>query len=103
MNYLLETDGGGLFGVLFGGMGLLICLVMYVVVSLPLYLIAQKLGNDSPWMAFIPIANLFLLCSLAGKEWWYVLLLLIPLINLVILAILYMGLAENLGHPAWVG
>ena len=82
---------------------LLIAVVGYLLVTVPIYKMAERLNQENPWLAFVPIANLYLICMMAGKEWWWLLLLFIPLINIVIVAILWMGIAGNLGHPSWLG
>jgi len=53
--------------------------------------------------ALIPIANLFLLLKLAGKPMWWFVLMLIPIVNFVIIILLWMGICEQLGKPGWWG
>jgi hypothetical protein len=99
--YLAQTEtGGGAIPML---MMFVIGIVVYLVVTFPIYKIAERLNQENAWMAWVPIVNLFLIASMAGKEWWWVLLLLIPIIGFVIAIILWMGVAENLGHPSWMG
>lgn len=86
-----------------GGPNFIVLIVIYLLATVPIYQIAQRLNQDNAWFAFVPILNLFLMASMAGKEWWWVLLMLIPLINIIILIILWMAIAENLGHPSWLG
>jgi hypothetical protein len=46
--------------------------------------------------------NTFLLIKMAGKEWWWFLLGLVPLVNIVIFAILWIETAKAAGHsPIW--
>ena len=37
--------------------------------------IARKTGTPSPWMAWIPVVNLVLMCRIAGRPGWWLLLL----------------------------
>jgi hypothetical protein len=97
---LAQTDAGN-------GMGfitlVILAVVLYIALTVPVYKIAERLNEENAWMAFVPIANLFLLASMAGKEWWWALLVFVPLLGLIILIILWMGVADNLGHPSWMG
>ena len=56
----------------------------------------QKAGEPG-WAAIIPIYNYLIAIKIAGKQWWYLLLLMIPVVNLVIYIIILNGLAKNFG------
>ena len=101
------NDGGNALGggIMAGMMGAYCCflLVIYVYISLCISKIAKKCGLENTWMAWIPIVNIWLLIQCAGKEWWWILLMFIPLLNIVIAIIVWMAIAERLGKPSWVG
>lgn len=42
-------------------------ITIHVVTSVSLYIIAKKMKHDLSWIAFIPVLNMYLICSL----WWY--------------------------------
>ena len=50
--------------VLGGGVVPLVSLAIYVFTALSLYTIAQRRGLHCPWLAWIPVANLWLMGSL---------------------------------------
>jgi hypothetical protein len=56
----------------------------------------EKAGEPG-WAAIIPIYNYLIAIKIAGKQWWYILLMLIPIVNLVIYIIILNGLAKNFG------
>jgi hypothetical protein len=56
----------------------------------------EKAGEPG-WAAIIPIYNYLIAIKIAGKQWWYLLLMLIPLVNLVVYIIVLNGLAKNFG------
>lgn len=62
-----------------GILGAVIPVVFYLFVSFMLFLIAKKTNTSLPWLAFIPIANIVLMLNIAGKPFWWLLLLLVPL------------------------
>ncbi|MFQ3583820.1 MAG: DUF5684 domain-containing protein [Cyanobacteriota bacterium] len=46
-------------------------------------MIGQKLSVPNTWLAWIPIANIWVMCRAAGKSGWWVILFFIPLVNLI--------------------
>ncbi len=44
-----------------------LCIAMYVLQSLGLYTIAQRRGIKHPWMAWLPVTNMWLLGSIADQ------------------------------------
>ena len=82
---------------------LLICLAVYVYTALAVQTIAEKTSTENPWLAWIPIANLILLLNIAKKPIWWIVLCLIPLVNIVIFIMVWMAVAEVRGKPSWVG
>jgi len=56
----------------------------------------EKAGEPG-WAAIIPIYNWLIGIKIAGKPWWYILLLMIPLVNLIIYVIILDGMAKNFG------
>ena len=87
---------------------LLMCVVVvglafYVYMALALQTIATKTGTANAWLAWIPIANAFLILSVAKKPMWWFLLFLIPLVNLVIAVMVWMAVAQARGKPDWWG
>lgn len=90
-----------------GAMGmilpLVVGLVFYIYIGYCLMVLAQKLNIEGGWWGFVPILNGLLLCKLAEKPLWWFLLLLIPLVNVVIMILMWMKIAERRGKPSWVG
>jgi hypothetical protein len=78
-------------------------LAMYAYTAFALMTIAQKTNTENGWLAWIPIANVFLMCNIAKKPVWWIILCLIPLVNIVIFILLWMGIAEARNKPNWWG
>ena len=90
------------------GMGIIFFFVLfglagYVYVALALQTIANKTNTANAWLAWIPIANVFLMLSIAKKPMWWFLLFLVPLVNIVIGIMVWMVIAEARGKPNWWG
>lgn len=75
----------------------------YVYVALALQTIANKTNTANSWLAWIPIANLVLMLNIAKKPIWWIVLFLIPIVNIVIAVMVWMGVAEARGKPSWWG
>lgn len=88
------------------GMGtfiLIIEIILYLYFCSCLFFIAKKLDVPSPWIAWIPIAQVWTVVTSAGKPWWWILFLLVPILNVVIGTYLWMCVTENLGRNKWLG
>ncbi|MCC6132853.1 MAG: FHA domain-containing protein [Acidobacteria bacterium] len=83
--------------------------VLFAVASLWIFLalvwstLAVKTGTRNPWMAWIPILNAVLLCRIARRPAWWVVLLFIPLVNIVVVLMIWMAIARLRGKPVWLG
>jgi hypothetical protein len=100
----VEIPGAGmLFGGAMGVVGLAIAVLIYAIFCFPLQVIAKKTDTPNGWFAWIPILNVVLMCNIAGKPIWWLILLLVPLLNIVIIVALWMKIAEALGKPGWIG
>jgi len=82
---------------------LLIGLAMYVYIALAVKTIAEKTNTENSWLAWIPIANFVLLLNIARKPIWWIVLLLIPLVNIIIVVMIWMAVAEARSKPGWWG
>jgi hypothetical protein len=94
-------------GLLPAGMSIgfiLVCVAVgYVYFALALQTIAQKTNTENGWLAWIPIANIFLMLMIAKKPVWWIILFLIPLVNIIIAVLVWMGVAEARSKPSWWG
>ena len=89
-----------------GGMMLVMLVffaVIYIYMALALQTIAKKTNTENGWMAWIPIVNLVLMLNIAKKPLWWIILCLIPFVNIIIAIIIWMGIAEARNKPNWWG
>jgi hypothetical protein len=54
-------------------------------------------AGEPGWAAIVPIYNFIVLLKIAGKPMWWIILLLIPFVNLIVAIILIFSLAKNFG------
>lgn len=58
--------------------------------------IFTKAGKPG-WAAIIPFCNMYTLFEVAGMNGWMFLLMLLPIVNIVIMIMLYVNLAKSFG------
>jgi len=103
----LAQDNNSLAAAGLGAGLIMFCLVffvaVYVYMALALQTIANKTKTENSWLAWIPIANLILMLNIAKKPMWWIVLFLIPIVNIVIAIMVWMAVAEARGKPSWWG
>jgi hypothetical protein len=62
----------------------------------------EKAGKPG-WAAIIPIYNIVVLIQIAGKPVWWIILCLIPIVNLIVLLLISLGVAKNFGKGTLFG
>lgn len=77
-------------------MFLLIELALIVLVIAGMWKVFTKAGQPG-WASIIPILNAYFFFKIAGKPGWWLLLMLIPIVNIIIYVIATLELARNFG------
>src|SRR5205809_2987089 len=78
--------------------GLLIALLLIVA----MWKVFTKAGQPG-WASIIPIYNLYVWCKIVGRPGWWIILMLIPLVNIIISIILLIDLAKSFGKGVGFG
>jgi hypothetical protein len=90
---------------LLGGMGI-IGMIIYFAIAIflifAIWKIFEKAGLPG-WGAIIPIYNAYLLLKIAKRPGWWLLLYLIPFVNLIIIIIVTFDIAKNFGKSTGFG
>ena len=82
---------------------LIFAIALYVYHALALQVIADKTRTPNGWLAWIPIANLYLMAEIGKKPIWWFLLCFVPIVNFVFIILLWVGVAEARQKPSWWG
>lgn len=77
-------------------------LAFAVLMIISLWKIFVKAGKPG-WAAIVPIYNYIVWCEIVGRPVWWVILLLIPCVNIVFSIILCIDLAKSFGKDAGYG
>ena len=94
-----QASAAGAAGGMAGGIiGLAIGILMIVSV----WKVFSKAGQPG-WASIIPIYNVYVLCKIAGRPGWWLLLMLIPLVNFIIIIILCIDIAKSFGKGVGFG
>lgn len=85
-------------------------IIFYVYTSICLQLIAKKTETAPGWLAWIPIANIFLMCKIASVGYWWIAVLLLSflpfagmLVSLGFFGFLWYKIALARNKPGWIG
>ena len=60
-------------------------------------------ANESGWKSIIPIYNYITLLKIIGRPWWWIIGLLLPIVQLVVLVIVALDLAKSFGKSEVFG
>jgi uncharacterized membrane protein YhaH (DUF805 family) len=91
------SDGGGAAAAAFGGAWLLFWLAITVALIAGMWKMFKKAGEPG-WAAIVPIYNSYVQLKIAGRPAWWLILLLIPFVNIVIGVLVGIDIAKRFGH-----
>ncbi len=89
----MESSGGSFLGTLF-----------YVIVTVAViagwWKIFEKAGKPG-WAILIPIYNFYIMTQICGKQWWWVILMLLFPINIIFIILIMLEFLKRFGQPLW--
>jgi Family of unknown function (DUF5684) len=80
-----------------------ICWLAFTILMIAAFWKIYSKAGQPGWACIIPIYNLYIWCKIVGRPWWWILLMLIPLVNFIILIILYIDMAKSFGKGVGFG
>jgi len=83
-------------------LGMIIPLAIFVFIIVSMWKVFSKAGQPG-WAILIPIYNFYVLCKVAAKPGWWVILMFIPVVNFVIGILVALGVAQQFGKGAGFG
>ncbi|MDH4068824.1 MAG: DUF5684 domain-containing protein [Ignavibacteria bacterium] len=94
---LIQYEDSGIGVVMF-----LIILALGIVVLIGAWKVFEKAGKPG-WGCLVPIYNIILLLEIVGRPVWWVVLCLIPFVNVIVSIILSLDLARKFGQGTGFG
>jgi hypothetical protein len=94
-SYSASSSGGGAGAMIF----LLVELAFVVLMIAGMWKVFTKAGKPG-WASIIPIYNLIVLLQIAGRPIWWIILYLIPIVNIVIAILVTVDVAKRFGKGA---
>lgn len=92
------SAGGGIAGAFM----MLVWLAIVVLCIAGLWKVFTKAGEPG-WMSIIPILNVFVLVKIAGRPAWWIILMLIPLVNIIVGILVGIDIARRFGQGTGFG
>lgn len=99
---MMEDSSSGVAGLIGGLVGLVIGLGVYLFFCYCCKVICEKCGHQPGILIWIPIVNIIPLLTIAKMPLWMIILLIIPLVNLVVAAIMWFKICEARHKPGWM-
>src|SRR6266852_5572848 len=87
---------------LFGWVGTIVMLAIAVIIIAGAWKVFAKAGKPG-WAVLIPIYNVVVMLKIVGRPLWWLVLMLIPAVNLVIGIIVCIDMAKSFGKGAGFG
>jgi hypothetical protein len=81
---------------------LIISLLIALLMIVAMWKVFTKAGQPG-WASIIPIYNLYIWCKIVGRPWWWIILMLIPFVNIIVGIILCIDMAKSFGKGAGFG
>ena len=101
--FLLQRDeDAGMMGAILGGSLGLVYFALIVLMIIAWWKIFTKAGKPG-WAAIVPIYNIIVLCEIVGRPAWWVILFLIPCVNIVAHIMISLDLAKSFGKDVGFG
>ena len=79
-----------------GVIGIIIYVAIIVLMIVSGWKIYEKAGQPG-WASIVPIYNIIVLLKIVNKPLWWIALLLIPIVNIVVMIMIYDALAKAFG------
>ena len=76
-----------LFNLINSKVAVMVFLINYIVCSITWCKLALKANMKEQWMAFIPFFQFVLFLHLIDRSGWYIILLILPLINIILVEV----------------
>jgi hypothetical protein len=95
-------EGPGAAGGIFAGVFGLVWLAILVLCIVGFWKVFVKAGEPG-WAAIVPIYNLIVLLKIAGRPIWWIILFLIPLVNLIVAILVSLDIAKKFGQSTGFG
>ncbi len=75
----------------------IIIIGLYALFVAGLWQVFTKAGEEG-WKAIIPIWNTLIILKIVGREWWWIILMVIPIVGLIVWIIVALDLAKSFGR-----
>ena len=85
------------------GPGFFIGVLVFMLVLLASFWKVYEKAGEAGWKSLIPIYNLFILVKIAGKPWWWFLVLFVPVAGAIMMILLHLALAQRFGKGVLYG
>lgn len=76
---------------------IVVYLAIIVVEVAALWMVFTKAGQPG-WASIIPVYNAYVLCKIANRPGWWVILFLVPIVNIIFAILVWNDISRAFGH-----
>ncbi|WP_299336803.1 signal peptidase I [uncultured Psychroserpens sp.] len=80
---------------------LIFILIIQIIHGLGTWKLYVKAGRQA-WEAFIPVYNAVILMKIINRQWWWTILLFVPIVNLIMLPVVWVETARSFGKNEYL-
>lgn len=85
-----------------GAIGLTLVAIHFILAA-AFWKMAERTKVEPRWFALVPFLNIIIFLRLAGRPVWWLVLFLVPFVNIITLVVVTMSLCERFGVNKWWG
>lgn len=82
------------------GIGYIVVMLLLAAFFIACYWKIFTKAGQPGWAAIVPFYNLYVMLQIVGRPGWWIILMLIPCVNIVIMILLYLDLARVFGKSS---
>lgn len=101
MHHILGQSGN-----LGGGIAALALVAVYIAVIVLIIVGVWKTfvkAGQPGWACLVPFYNMYIMCKIAGRPGWWIVLMFIPIVSIVFVVIVMVDIATSFGKSALFG
>lgn len=92
LHVLAQSSGSDATGLIV----LVVYLLFIIAVVAGMWKMFAKAGEPG-WAAIVPIYNIYILLKIVGRPWWWLILMIIPLVSIIVSIVVMVDLAKSFG------
>ena len=61
-----------------------------------------NISGNKGWQSFIPVYNILVLLKIVNRPWWWIFILILPVLNIIIIPVLWVEISRSFGKNKYI-